>query len=69
FSPIAFPIENFPGWLAATHHVLPFWHMANVVRDALTDGLVDSVWRSYLVLGAWTVGTWLLAAWAIRRQR
>lgn len=68
FSPIAFPIENFPGWLAAVHRVLPFWHMANVVRDGLTDGLVASVGRSYLVLGAWTVGTWLLAAWAIRRR-
>ena len=69
FSPVSFPIENFPGWLAAAHHVLPFWHMANVVRDALTDGLVESVWRSYLVLGAWTVGTWLLAAWAVGRRR
>jgi ABC-2 type transport system permease protein len=69
FSPIAFPIENFPGWLAAAHRVLPFWHMANVVRDALSDGLVDSVWRSYAVLGAWTGGTWLLAGWAIRRRR
>ncbi len=69
FSPIAFPIENFPGWLAAAHRVLPFWHMANVVRDALTDGLVESAWGSYVVLGAWTVGTSLLAAWAIRRRR
>lgn len=69
FSPVAFPIENFPGWLAALHRLLPFWHMANVVRDGLTDGLVTSVGRSYLVLGAWTVGTWLLAAWAIRRRR
>jgi len=69
FSPVAFPIGNFPGWLAGLHRVLPFWHMANVVRDALTDGLVESVWRSYLVLGAWTVGTWLLAAWAVGRRR
>ena len=69
FSPVSFPIENFPGWLATAHRVLPFWHMANVVRDGLTDGLVTSVGRSYLVLGAWTVGTWLLAAWAVRRRR
>lgn len=69
FSPVSFPIENFPGWLAALHRVLPFWHMANVVRDGLTDGLVTSVGRSYLVLGAWIAGTWLLAAWAIRRRR
>jgi ABC-2 type transport system permease protein len=69
FSPVSFPIDNFPGWLAATHRILPFWHMANVVRDSLTDGLVRSVGWSYLVLAAWTVGTWLLAGWAIRRRR
>jgi len=69
FSPIAFPIENFPGWLAAAHRVLPFWHMANVVRAALTEGLVSSVGNSYLVLGAWTLATWLLAGWALRRHR
>lgn len=69
FSPIAFPIENFPGWLADAHRVLPFWHMANVVRDALTDGLVTSVARSYLVLGLWTVGGWALVGWAVGRRR
>jgi ABC-2 type transport system permease protein len=69
FSPIAFPIENFPGWLAAAHRVLPFWHMANIVRDSLTDGLVEAVWRSYLVVGAWTVAAWFLAARAMGRRR
>jgi ABC-2 type transport system permease protein len=68
FSPIAFPIENFPGWLADVHRVLPFWHMANVVRDALTDGLVANVARSYLVLGLWTVGGWAMAGWAVGRR-
>ncbi|MBP1632131.1 MAG: type transporter, partial [Acidobacteria bacterium] len=69
FSPIAFPIENFPGWLAAAHRVLPFWHLANVVRAALTEGLVPHVGVSYAVLGAWTLGSWLLAAWAVGRRR
>ena len=69
FSPIAFPIENFPGWLAAAHRVLPFWHMANVVRASLTQGLVTGVWASYLVLAAWTLGAWMLAAWAVGRRR
>jgi len=69
FSPIAFPIEHFPGWLAAAHRVLPFWHMAQVVRASLTDGLVTGVAASYLVLGAWTVAAWLLAAWAVGRRR
>jgi ABC-2 type transport system permease protein len=69
FSPIAFPIENFPNWLAAAHRVLPFWHMANVIRDGLTDGLVADVTRSYLVVGAWTVGAWLVTAWTVGRRR
>jgi ABC-2 type transport system permease protein len=69
FSPIAFPIENFPGWLAAIHRVLPFWPMANVIRDALSDGLVTDVARHYAVLAGWTVGAWLLAAWAVGRRR
>jgi ABC-2 type transport system permease protein len=69
FSPIAFPIENFPGWLAAAHRVLPFWHMANVVRASLTQGVVGGVWASYLVLAGWTLGAWLLAAWAVGRRR
>lgn len=68
FSPIAFPIENFPDWLASAHRVLPFWHMANVVRDALTHGLVANPGRSYLVVAAWTAGAWLVAAWAVGRR-
>lgn len=39
FSPIVVPIWQFPGWFAAIHRVLPFWHMANVMRDGLTTGL------------------------------
>jgi ABC-2 type transport system permease protein len=69
FSPIAFPIENFPGWLAGLHRVLPFWHMANVIRASLTRGMVTDVWVSYLALGAWTIGAWLLAARAVARRR
>jgi ABC-2 type transport system permease protein len=69
FAPIAFPIENFPGWLAAIHRVLPFWHMANAVRAALSQGLVPHVGQSYLVLGAWLAGAWLVAAWVMGRRR
>jgi ABC-2 type transport system permease protein len=69
FSPIAFPIANFPAWFAAVHRVLPFFHMANVVRASLTDGMVDNLAVSYLVVLAWTTGSWLLAAWVVRRRR
>ena len=53
FSPINFPAEQLPGWLAAAHRWLPLAPMADTVRAALTQGVVEDVTRSYLVLGAW----------------
>jgi len=69
FSPIAFPIENFPGWLAAVHRVLPFWAMAQVVREGLTDGLVADVGRHYAVLAVWTAAAWIVGARVVGRRR
>lgn len=69
FSPIVVPISQFPDWLAGIHHVLPFESMAVVVRAGLSDGLATGVPRAYLVLGAWTLGSWLVAARVILRRR
>jgi ABC-2 type transport system permease protein len=69
FSPIAFPISNFPDWFASVHRVLPFFHMATIIRAGLTDGLVTGVATSYLVVALWTVGSWSLAAWVVGRRR
>ncbi len=69
FSPVAFPISNFPDWFAAVHRVLPFFHMANVIRGGLTFGLVDGLATSYAVLTLWMIGSWVLAAWVVRRRR
>jgi len=68
FSPIVVPIEQFPDWFAAAHRVLPFWHMANVLRDGLTNGFVADVAKSYAVLGAWLVGAWLVTARVVTRR-
>lgn len=69
FSPIAFPIDNFPDWFANVHRVLPFYHMGRVVRYGLTEGLVTGVAGSYLVLGLWTVASWALIGWVVGRRR
>ncbi len=70
FSPIVVPIALFPDWWATVHRVLPFWHMAVVVRAGLTEGLITgSVGVSYAVVGAWTAAAWLLAAWVVGRRR
>lgn len=68
FSPIVVPIERFPAWLGAIHQVLPFWHMANVLRDGLTSGLVDHIGRSYAVLTAWLIAAWGVTTWVISRR-
>ena len=52
FTPIVYPIEQQPDWLATLQPGLPFHHMAIVIRDSLSAGLVSDVGTSYLVLGA-----------------
>jgi ABC-2 type transport system permease protein len=54
FSPISFPIDRLPGWLAWLHEYLPVHHMALAVRSSLTDGLVVMTGRSWVVLTVWT---------------
>lgn len=68
FSPIVVPIAQFPDWLASIHRVLPFYHMAQVIRDSLTNGFVADVGHSYAVLAAWTVAGWILTAWVVGRR-
>ena len=68
FSPIAFPIENFPDWFATVHRVLPFYAMAQVIREGLTNGIASDVAQSYLVLAAWTVVCWILATRLVTKR-
>jgi ABC-2 type transport system permease protein len=69
FSPINYPIDNLPGWLAEIHEWLPFHHMAQVVRGGLTEGVVSGMVRSYAVLGAWSVVAVTATAAVLGRRR
>ncbi len=68
YSPINFPADRFPGWLAAVHQGLPMMHAANVVRAGLTDGLASDVGTSFAVLGVWAAAAWTLTAWVVGRR-
>jgi ABC-type polysaccharide/polyol phosphate export permease len=68
FSPIIVPIDQFPDWLASAHRALPFYHMAQAIRDGLTTGFVTSVATSYGVIGAWIVAGWAATAWVVGRR-
>jgi ABC-2 type transport system permease protein len=67
FAPISFPREQFPEWLARLNDALPLAPMATVIRDAL-GGPAEGVASAYLVLAAWTVVGWALAAWVAGRR-
>jgi len=69
FSPINFPADQLPGWLAAVHRWLPLAPMADTVRAALTEGVVTNVIRSYLVLGAWAAASVGVTALVLGRRR
>ena len=53
FSPINFPIERLPNWLATIHRFLPVKYAADVVRGALVPGYSDELGLALVVLSVW----------------
>lgn len=68
FSPIVYPASQLPGWLRAVHAVLPFEHMADVMRAGLTAGIVHAPGGSFLVLAGWVAVGCAATAWALLRR-
>lgn len=68
FSPIAIPIDRFPDWSAVAHRILPFYHMANLIRSGLTDGLATDVGQSLAVVIVWTVVGWALVSKVVAKR-
>jgi ABC-2 type transport system permease protein len=69
FTPITYPIENLPGWLSTVHKVLPFYHMGVLVRGGLTQGMVEDISVSYLIVLGWSLIAVLLTALVLGRRR
>jgi ABC-2 type transport system permease protein len=69
FSPVVYPISQLPAWLADLQRGLPIYHLAQVMRASLTTGVVHDLIISYVVLGAWTAGSWALTGWVIGRRK
>jgi len=68
FSPIMYPVEQLPEWLANVHRVLPVKYMADLSRGTLTD-LPVNLGLAFAVVGGWCLfglaATYLL----VRRRR
>jgi ABC-2 type transport system permease protein len=68
FSPVVYPVEQLPGWLAAVHRVLPIKYMADLSRGTLTE-LDVNLPLAFAVVGAWCLGAAIVTYWLVRRRR
>lgn len=55
FSPINYPAERLPDWLAAVHQWLPFQYMAQAMRETLDVPANGVPAMPFLVLAAWGI--------------
>ena len=68
FSPLNFPADRLPDWLAALHRVLPFQAMGEVVRGTLASGTFPLAGSAFALLGAWCVGSFLVTYRILARR-
>jgi len=68
FSPINFPPERLPSWLATVHEFLPIQYMADLVRASLAPDYFDQNWYVFLVLGTWFILSFTLCYLAITKR-
>jgi ABC-2 type transport system permease protein len=55
FSPLNFPADRLPGWLATVHQVLPFQAMGEVVRGTVASNAFPLPAGAFAILGAWCI--------------
>jgi ABC-2 type transport system permease protein len=68
FSPIMYPMEQLPDWLAAVHRILPVKYMADLSRGTLTDLNVD-LGLAFGIVSAWCLLGLVVTSILIRRRR
>jgi ABC-2 type transport system permease protein len=68
FSPLTFPAERLPGWLAAIHCVLPIQAMGEVVRGTLASSAFPLTAGAFLALGAWCAASFAVTGFVLTRR-
>ena len=68
FSPLNFPAARLPDWLAAIHAVLPIQAMGEVIRGTIAPATFPLEAGAFALLGAWAVGSFLVA-WRVMERR
>lgn len=68
FSPLNFPVERLPDWLATLHAILPIQAMGEVLRGALAPGAFSLTPGAFAMLTAWA-GASFAVTWRILARR
>lgn len=68
FSPVSYPADRLPGWLATAHDFLPIEPMAQLIRAGLASDDFAMPGRSMAVLSAWCIASIVGATLALRHQ-
>jgi ABC-2 type transport system permease protein len=69
FSPLTFPVERLPDWLATIHQFLPVKAMGEVIRGTVASNVFPLSIEPFLVLGAWCLVGFGITYWALSRRR
>lgn len=69
FSPINFPIDRLPNWLANVHAFLPIQYMAESVRATLVQEHFEQSWFHFFVIGSWLLISFSLSYFAVTKRR
>jgi ABC-2 type transport system permease protein len=67
FSPVIYPDEQLPVWLAAIHNVLPIKYMADLSRGSLSDINVNMS-LAFAVTGAWCIASFLFCYYVMKKR-
>ena len=68
FSPLNFPAERLPDWLAVVHRVLPSQAMGEVMRGTLASNAFPLTVGPFLLLGAWCAVTFAATTVVMTRR-
>lgn len=68
FSPLNFPPERLPDWLAAIHRVLPIQAMGELIRGTLIGPPLPIKASDFALLLAWAAAA-LAASWYVMTRR
>ena len=68
FSPLNFPADRLPGWLATVHSVLPIQAMGEVMLGTLDTNSFPLTAGAFLLLGAWCAASFAATGVVLTRR-